>query len=212
MKDSKDELIEKKKQLIEKMGKFLEKKIEKDISPKFEINYIKTLIPYNKNSLKDDKIIYGQIFIFNFDLNEIEIIDKKEYENHFEKTKKYGPFSFEYLGFSGNIISIMKMLCFVNIKLDFSDDRCLELPKYIIANREKIYPEIKIESKIANLFQLWRVDDKNFKYEDFISLYNTLVNIERSLLKRLSNNDNECSNAINEYNEICNKIRELNRD
>ena len=210
MRDNKAELIEKNKQLSAKIGKLLEKKIEKDLNHKFEINYIKTLIPYNKNSLKDDKIFYGQIFIFNFDLNQIEIIDKKEYENHFKKIKKYGPFSFEYLGFSGNIVSIMKMLCFANIKLSFTDDKCLELPKYIIANIEKIHPEIKIESKIANLFQLWRVDDKNFKYEDFVSLYNMLVNIEISLLKRLSNNDKECLNTINEYNETCNKMNILN--
>ena len=106
----------------------------------------------------------------------------------------------------------MKMLCFVNIKLNFYNDRCLELPKYIIANREKIHPKAKSESKIANLFQLWRIDDKNFKYEDFISLYNTLVNVEISLLKRLSNNDNECLNTINEYNEICNKISILSQN
>ena len=63
-------------------------KIEEYTENKFD--YLKSINAINENGqIENTSIIYGQIFTINYKKNILNILDKKIYENHFEKTNEY---------------------------------------------------------------------------------------------------------------------------
>lgn len=210
MEDSIKGLLIEKNELICQMKNKLENEFDKCISEKFEFNYVKTLRPYNGEGKKQkNKIISGQIILFDFIRNQISIIDKKIYEGHFNKTKEYGPFPFERLGFYKDNIFLIKLLSYIK-KLNISIDSYLDIPKYIIANRRKINSESITEKDTSNLLLLWQIDDSNYKYEKYISIYDKLTEISITLFKRMKHINYEYERLWKKYEYTCSKIESLN--
>ncbi len=176
----------------------LEQEFELSINSKMDFNYVKTIVSHNN---KNENIFSGQIIKFNFNTKEIIIADIKKFENHFDKSKEYGPYSFFELGFSNEIIFIIKMLSFIS-ELNISIDNCIQFPKYIISNRERICENCSLNNETSNLLKLWKIEEKYYDYDSFISIYNQLLKVAINLFGRIKNRKTEYEQLWNEYMEL----------
>lgn len=156
------------------MQEILEQEINYKITDKFEFNYLKTFLPLNGNGNQEtEKIITGQTILLDFRNEEITITDEKKYKEHFSRKKIYGPYPYEKLGFSKDVILLIKTLLFVGNN-NITTDKCLNFPKYVIANRNKIVDECIENKELENAFILWEITENNYEYEAYKDLYRKL--------------------------------------
>lgn len=164
--------------------KIIEQEINDKIPDRFEFNYLKTFLPLNGSGKQETgEIITGQTILLDFKNKEITINDEKKYKDHFARIKTYGPFPYEELGFSKDVILIIKTLLFVG-KNNITTDKCLNFPKYVIANRNKIVDKCIENKELENAFILWGITENNYGYEPYKDLYGKLYSfmIETSKL------------------------------
>lgn len=140
-----------------------------------KFNYIKSMKVINeKGKTENHYIIHGQIFTINYEDNTLDIIDKKIYEEHFERINEY-KYCLRKVGIVDNKIKVI--LNYIN-KIR-KENNC-EFLLYILANRNKIIKEeenIKIEDEIGNLFKLWNITEKYYSYKQYkvyLKLYEEL--------------------------------------
>ena len=119
----------------------------------------------------------------------MNIIDKKIYESHFERTNEYN-YCLKNVGIEDkeikvilNNISIIKQKC--NQKND------CEFLLYILANRKRLLKQdmvdIQEENEIDNLFKLWNITEKYYSYEQYKIHLNLYEEIYMDYLKNNSN-------------------------
>ena len=154
----------------ENVSDVIEQNIKGKVPDRFEFNYLKSFFPLNGNGIQEtEKIITGQTILLDFKNKEITIIDEKKYKDHFARKKQYGPYPYEELGFSNDIILLIKVLLFYGS--DNFTDECLNFPKYVIANRKRIVDRCIDDIEFENAIVLWGITDNNYSYDAYKSLY-----------------------------------------
>ena len=149
-------------------------KIEEYTESTFD--YLKFINAINENGQTENiNIIYGQIFTINYKKNILTIVDKKIYENHFEKTNEYN----YYLNDVGIIEDETKII--LNFINQIKQKNDCEFLLYVLSNRKSMAGRqknnIKTEKEIDNLFKLWNITDKYYSYKQYkiyLSLYEEL--------------------------------------
>lgn len=195
------ELNVKKNYEIKKIMK--NEKMEKYAENTFD--YLKFINAINENGQTEDtNIIYGQIFTINYKKNILTIVDKKIYENHFEKVNEYN-YSLNDVGVIEDETKII--LNFINQIKQKNDCKFL---LYVLSNRklsvEQQKNNIKTEKEIDNLFKLWNITDKYYSYKQYkiyLNLYEELY-ID-ALKKNLDIN-------LSYYGKIKEQIREVKKE
>lgn len=139
-------------------------------------DYLKFINAINENGQTENtNIIYGQIFTINYKKNILTIIDKKIYENHFEKTNEYN----YHLNDVGVIEDETKII--LNFINQIKQKNDCEFLLYVLSNRKSMAGRqknnIKTEKEIDNLFKLWNITDKYYSYKQYkiyLNLYEEL--------------------------------------
>ena len=168
-------------------------------------DYLKSINVINENGQTENtNIIYGQIFTINYKKNILTIVDKKIYENHFEKTNEYN----FYLNDVGIIEDETKIILnFINQIKQKNDCNFL---LYVLSNRKSMAGRqknnIKAEKEIDSLFKLWNSTDKyysNKQYKIYLNLYEELYidTLKKNLDINLSN-----------YEKIKEQIRKVKKE
>ncbi len=178
-------------------------KVEKYTENTFD--YLKFINAINENGQTDNtNIIYGQIFTINYKKNILTIVDKKIYENHFEKVNEYN-YPLNDVGVIEDETKII--LNFINQIKQKNDCKFL---LYVLSNRklsvEQQKNNIKTEKEIDNLFKLWNITDKYYSYKQYkiyLNLYKELY-ID-ALKKNLDIN-------LSYYGKIKEQIREVKKE
>lgn len=195
------ELNVKKNYEIKKIMK--NEKMEKYAENTFD--YLKFINAINENGQTENtNIIYGQIFTINYKKNILTIVDKKIYENHFEKVNEYN-YPLNDVGVIEDETKII--LNFINQIKQKNDCKFL---LYVLSNRklsvEQQKNNIKTEKEIDNLFKLWNITDKYYSYKQYkiyLNLYKELY-ID-ALKKNLDIN-------LSYYGKIKEQIREVKKE
>ena len=168
-------------------------------------DYLKSINVINENGQTENtNIIYGQIFTINYKKNILTIVDKKIYENHFEKTNEYN----FYLNDVGIIEDETKII--LNFINQIKQKNDCEFLLYVLSNRKSMADRqknnIKTEKEIDNLFKLWNITDKYYSYKQYriyLSLYEELY-ID-ALKKNLDIN-------LSYYEKIKEQIRKVKKE
>lgn len=168
-------------------------------------DYLKSINVINENGQTENtNIIYGQIFTINYKKNILTIIDKKIYENHFEKTNEYN----FYLNDVGIIEDETKIILnFINQIKQKNDCNFL---LYVLSNRKSMSGRqknnIKAEKEIDSLFKLWNITDKYYSYKQYKIYLNLYEELYIDTLKK--NLDINLSN----YEKIKEQIRKVKKE
>ena len=168
-------------------------------------DYLKFINVINENGQTDNtNIIYGQIFTINYKKNILTIVDKKIYENHFEKTNEYN----YYLNDVGIIEDETKIILnFINQIKQKNDCNFL---LYVLSNRKSMAGRqknnIKAEKEIDSLFKLWNLTDKYYSYKQYKIYLNLYEELYIDTLKK--NLDINLSN----YEKIKEQIRKVKKE
>ena len=178
-------------------------KIEEYTESTFD--YLKFINAINgSGKFENTNIIYGQIFTINYKKNILTIVDKKIYENHFEKTNEYN----YYLNDVGVIEDETKII--LNFINQIKQKNDCEFLLYVLSNRKSMVDRqknnIKTEKEIDNLFKLWNITDKYYSYKQYriyLSLYEELY-ID-ALKKNLDIN-------LSYYEKIKEQIRKVKKE
>ena len=168
-------------------------------------DYLKSINVINENGQTENtNIIYGQIFTINYKKNILTIVDKKIYENHFEKTNEYN----YYLNDVGIIEDETKIILnFINQIKQKNDCNFL---LYVLSNRKSMSGRqknnIKAEKEIDSLFKLWNITDKYYSYKQYKIYLNLYEELYIDTLKK--NLDINLSN----YEKIKEQIRKVKKE
>lgn len=168
-------------------------------------DYLKSINVINENGQTENtNIIYGQIFTINYKKNILTIVDKKIYENHFEKTNEYN----FYLNDVGIIEDETKIILnFINQIKQKNDCNFL---LYVLSNRKSMSGRqknnIKAEKEIDSLFKLWNITDKYYSYKQYKIYLNLYEELYIDTLKK--NLDINLSN----YEKIKEQIRKVKKE
>ena len=168
-------------------------------------DYLKSINVINENGQTENtNIIYGQIFTINYKKNILTIVDKKIYENHFEKTNEYNV----YLNDVGIIEDETKIILnFINQIKQKNDCNFL---LYVLSNRKSMSGRqknnIKAEKEIDSLFKLWNITDKYYSYKQYKIYLNLYEELYIDTLKK--NLDINLSN----YEKIKEQIRKVKKE
>lgn len=140
-------------------------------------NYVKTINTINeKGKIENSNIISGQIFTINYQKNTLNIIDKKVYEGHFERTNEYN-YSFEDVGIFDDKIKVILNNISKRKKKSNQQNKC-DFLLYVLANKEKQFKNKKEQSeRIDSLFKLWNITEKYYSYNQYkiyLNLYEEL--------------------------------------
>ena len=170
-----------------------------------KFDYLKSINVINENGQTENtNIIYGQIFTINYKKNILTIVDKKIYENHFEKTNEYN----FYLNDVGIIEDETKIILnFINQIKQKNDCNFL---LYVLSNRKSMSGRqknnIKAEKEIDSLFKLWNITDKYYSYKQYKIYLNLYEELYIDTLKK--NLDINLSN----YEKIKEQIRKVKKE
>ena len=170
-----------------------------------KFDYLKSINVINENGQTENtNIIYGQIFTINYKKNILTIVDKKIYENHFEKTNEYN----FYLNDVGIIEDETKIILnFINQIKQKNDCNFL---LYVLSNRKSMSGRqknnIKAEKEIDSLFKLWNLTDKYYSYKQYKIYLNLYEELYIDTLKK--NLDINLSN----YEKIKEQIRKVKKE
>lgn len=162
--------------------------IEIDRYTNNEFNYVRTINSINENGkVEKTQIIYGQIFTIDYKRNILNIIDRKIYEEHFEKISKYS-YSLRDVGIIDKEIKVI--LNYISEKYSNQENNC-EFLLHILANRKRILKSnivnIQLENEIDNLLKLWNITEKYYSYEQYKIYFKLYEEVYMDYLKNNSN-------------------------
>lgn len=169
-------------------------------------DYVKNINAINEDG-KFEKlhIINGQIFTINYQKNILNIIDKKVYERHFERTNEYNYF-FKDVGIVNDEIKVILNNISKVMKKSNQKNDCNFL-LYVLANREKQLETKKTQSeKIDNLFKLWNITEKYYTYKHYRIYLNLYEELYMDYLK------NDLNINLTQYENIKAQMKEIKKE
>ena len=169
----------------------LKKLVENEQLSKLDENkfdYVKSINVINENGeIKNESIIYGQIFFINYKSNTLRIVDKKIYQGHFKIEREY-KYDLEDTVFLENIEKAI-----LNTINKISKKNNCDFLLYILANNyiclEGSDWRKTTAKDMRNLLKLWNITDKYYTYKKYKIYLNLYEEVYIDYLKNNSNID-----------------------
>lgn len=175
---------------------------------KIKFDYTKKIKKINENGqIEDTNIFYGQIFKLDYKRDVLEIFDKKIYEGHFERNKKY-EYCFLEVGINEKIKAILNYIIQIKFERHIKEENKFLL--YVLANRNKVInhnsKNDKIKQEIDNLLKLWNITEKYYPFKQFLIYLNLYKELYMDYLKNNSNID------LSQYEKIKKQMIEIKKE